>query len=159
MPFDPVPAGPVPFPPGSDPVLRRFRVIGRPDTNHRPRFGGGRTYKAPSYAAWIAAIGWAAAGRFSAWDLAGRYAVRIVVHERDRRSRDLDNFAKPVLDALTRIAWDDDRQVDALEVYRSDVRPGAPCVDVEVRLLAPGRPKAASKRPRRTKPRPAKDEA
>ena len=53
-----------------------------------------------------------------------RYAVSIFLSFRDRRRRDIDGFAKPILVAITEsgVAWDDDEQVDILRIYR--VPPG-----------------------------------
>jgi Holliday junction resolvase RusA-like endonuclease len=63
-----------------------------------------------------------------------RYAVTITMHEPDRRSRDLDN-AKAIMDGLSGIAWNDDRQVDAYTVTRGEVRRLAPCVVVTVQTM------------------------
>jgi len=50
--------------------------------------------------------------------------VRLVVclHPPDRRIRDLDNYMKALLDALTHAElWEDDSLVDQLEVYRGSI--------------------------------------
>lgn len=49
-----------------------------------------------------------------------RYAVRIYFYWGDNRRRDIDNFAKPILDAITESnrVWVDDCQVDQLLIYR-----------------------------------------
>lgn len=51
--------------------------------------------------------------------------LTIVLHMPDRRTRDLDNYLKALLDALTKAGlWDDDSQVDQLEVYRGEIVTG-----------------------------------
>ena len=49
-----------------------------------------------------------------------RYRVTIFFSFRDKKRRDIDGFAKPILDAITEagVAWDDDSQVDQLVIYR-----------------------------------------
>ena len=49
---------------------------------------------------------------------ATEYALTIHAHFPDLRTRDLDNVAKSIADALNSIAYRDDRQVCELHVYR-----------------------------------------
>lgn len=117
-----------------------FTVPGRVDTNHRPRAAirGGkiRTHKAAGYRAYVDRVAWIARAPFAGWPLGLRYAVTLTVHEHDRRSRDLDNACKGVLDGLKGAAWADDRQVDDLRVVRGEVRKTAPCVVVKVEVIS-----------------------
>ena len=56
--------------------------------------------------------------------------VTVVLHMPDKRIRDLDNYMKALLDALTKAGvWEDDSQVDQLAIYR-----GARCYGGAVRL-------------------------
>lgn len=51
-----------------------------------------------------------------------RFAVRLTFHCRREGRGDVDNRTKTVLDALNKIVWDDDRQIDelhALIVHRA----------------------------------------
>lgn len=51
--------------------------------------------------------------------VAGRLAVHIVAHMPDRRTRDLDNITKAVLDGLTHAhIWVDDSVIDDLRITR-----------------------------------------
>ena len=50
------------------------------------------------------------------WDRAARYHVTIEVYWPDKRTRDLDNTAKSILDGFNGIVWNDDRQVVRLTV-------------------------------------------
>ena len=42
---------------------------------------------------------------------------------RDGRIGDVDNYAKSILDGLNGVAWEDDRQVVELHIYRHTERP------------------------------------
>ena len=54
---------------------------------------------------------------FSALD--GSLLVEVILHMPDKRRRDLDNYMKPLLDALTLAGvWEDDSQIDQLAIYR-----------------------------------------
>ena len=45
--------------------------------------------------------------------------VTVVLHMPDKRTRDLDNYMKALLDALTKAGvWEDDSQIDQLAIYR-----------------------------------------
>ena len=55
----------------------------------------------------------------------GRLSVKILVNPPDRRRRDIDNFTKVPLDALTHAGvWMDDSQIDELYVRRLPVKKG-----------------------------------
>ena len=56
--------------------------------------------------------------------------VTVVLHMPDKRTRDLDNYMKSLLDALTKAGvWEDDSLIDQLIIYR-----GARCYGGAVRL-------------------------
>lgn len=66
-----------------------------------------------------------------------RVEVRITLHAPTKRSYDVDNFAKAVLDALTHAGfWVDDSQVDRLTLERGDVRKGG-CAVVRIKEVEP----------------------
>lgn len=59
----------------------------------------------------------------------GRVSVELTLYPPDRRSRDIDNSTKAVLDALTDAkVWRDDSQVDELHIRRADVVRGGKAV-------------------------------
>lgn len=61
------------------------------------------------------------------------HRVDIGIMATDSRNRDIDNVAKPILDALTKARlWTDDSTVDELVLRRLPVRRGAGCVVVSV---------------------------
>lgn len=58
----------------------------------------------------------------------GRLSVEVYIHPRDKRMIDIDNRAKPLLDALQHAgAFKDDSQVDKLYVERREIIPGGKC--------------------------------
>lgn len=59
-----------------------------------------------------------AVAKLAAWPLDARYRVTIAAYFADKRSRDLDNVAKSVCDAMNKTAYADDRQIDLLVVGR-----------------------------------------
>jgi len=61
--------------------------------------------------------------------LSGRLSVRIELHPPCRRTRDIDNYSKAPLDAITKAGlWLDDEQIDRLTVKRCEIVPGGACV-------------------------------
>lgn len=79
----------------------------------------GKTFKANVQAAVIATL------KAKPVPLDGRLAVAILLHQPDRRGRDIDNVVKPLLDALTAAGvWLDDSQIDRLQVQRGSIAKG-----------------------------------
>jgi len=65
--------------------------------------------------------------------ITGRISVTIVLHGRDRRSFDCDNFSKGLLDAMTHAkVWTDDALIDEIIIRRGHIVPGG-MVKVSVR--------------------------
>ena len=57
--------------------------------------------------------------------LTGRLKVFLYVNPPDRRKRDVDNWSKGVLDALTHAGvWEDDSQIDSLLIERGGILKG-----------------------------------
>ena len=55
----------------------------------------------------------------------GPLSVTLILYPPDRRRRDVDNYAKGILDLLTHAeVYGDDSQIDRLLIERGDVRPG-----------------------------------
>lgn len=62
--------------------------------------------------------------------LEGKLLVEVIEHVPDKRIRDLDNYMKPLLDALTHAGiWEDDSQINQLMIYR-----GAQCYSGKIAL-------------------------
>lgn len=68
--------------------------------------------------------------------LAGRLAVKVVLIPPDRRQRDIDNYSKGLLDAITHSGlWQDDGQIDQLTIIRGERARGGGCL-VEIVEIA-----------------------
>lgn len=74
------------------------------------------------------------AKRSGGWSRDGWFALDLVIR-RGRALGDVDNFAKGCMDAMTRVVWDDDRQVLELRATIARSAAGPPGVDVSVRRL------------------------
>ncbi len=86
----------------------------------RARRAGRRSFTAPRVATYqrALALAYASVAHGRRFPADARLAVAITVAWQDRRRRDVDNFAKGVLDALQPCAFDDDAQIDRLVVER-----------------------------------------
>lgn len=106
-------------PAGDPPAPATFTVYGRAlSMNHAyPTNRSGRRFSSPALKKWkavVASAAWAAKVRRAG----GPVSVRATVYFPSRRG-DLDNVAKPLLDALKGIAYIDDRQVEELHLVRA----------------------------------------
>lgn len=65
--------------------------------------------------------------------LTGRLSVTVELFPPDRRRRDIDNYIKALLDAITHAGvWEDDSQIDCISVFRcSRVAGGKTIVEIE----------------------------
>lgn len=72
---------------------------------------------------WRASVRDAAAAKLAQghWAWSGRLRVVILSYSIGPTSLDVDNIAKPVLDALTGLLWIDDGQIDELVLRKTDV--------------------------------------
>lgn len=97
---------------------------------------GKGTLKSSEYRVWlVGAMGAiAAVARQQPCMVKGRFHVAIVADRPDRRRRDLDNLAKPILDALTASAViEDDHLASTITLAWSEAEPAKPgCVHVSV---------------------------
>jgi Holliday junction resolvase RusA-like endonuclease len=124
-------------------VKVEFFVPGRPVPYDRVNIVGNRKLTPKRQREWAtkcAGEAWAAlvqsAELRAAWPIGARMALTVEVTPEDHRRADLDNYAKAVMDAVTRstVIWADDSQVDRLTVVRMwpcKTAPGVRCV-VEV---------------------------
>jgi crossover junction endodeoxyribonuclease RusA len=90
---------------------------------------GKGTLKSSEYRTWLAgAMGAIAAeARKQPSTVKGRFHVAIVADRPDRRRRDLDNLAKPILDALTASAViEDDHLAATITLAWSEAPPAKP---------------------------------
>ncbi|WP_417861891.1 RusA family crossover junction endodeoxyribonuclease [Vreelandella venusta] len=104
----------LPFPPAVNNITAVVR--GRKITSKR-----GREYRKTA----VARI----AEQFTGVPLTGRLAVRMVLIPPCRRKRDIDNYSKAALDAITAAGvWIDDEQIDQLTIIRGDRSQGGGCL-------------------------------
>lgn len=55
-------------------------------------------------------------------EITDRIKVGIILYPPDKRDRDVDNYNKSLLDALTHAGiWNDDKLIDQLPIYRGEV--------------------------------------
>jgi len=99
--------------------------------NRLSRTGKGRVYKPKAEREYQAAAGWAMA---SCPKLAGDVDVSVVWY-RARRTGDVDNRLKPLLDALKDVAFGDDASVARLAIERIDSPEVRPCMVVAIRRV------------------------
>ncbi|WP_106478134.1 RusA family crossover junction endodeoxyribonuclease [Phytohalomonas tamaricis] len=108
----------LPFPPAVNNITAVVR--GRKITSKR-----GREYRAAA----VEMI----QGQYRGSQIDGRLQVQITLVAPTRQKRDIDNYSKAVLDAITAAGvWDDDEQVDRIEIIRGEIRkPGAAVVTIQ----------------------------
>lgn len=53
------------------------------------------------------------------WKLDESYEVEVILYFADKRTHDVDNFCKILLDSATGIIWNDDKQVTKLTVSKA----------------------------------------
>ena len=71
-------------------------------------------------------------------NLRDRLLVTIILSVPDKRIRDVDNYVKPLLDALTHAeVWEDDKQIDQLFIYRGAITKPKGRVKVTISLAGP----------------------
>lgn len=116
----------LPFPPSVNGYWRAFR--GRNILSKR-----GREYREDAMGAIAKAM---MAGGFP--PLAHRLKVSLDLHPPDARRRDIDNYCKGVLDALTHAGvWLDDEQIDELNILKCPRDKDDPRVVVTITEIEP----------------------
>ena len=117
-----------------------FEVPGDPVPKGRPRFENGHArtpQKTRTYEGTVRAYALQArqnnALHMGPWPADMRYSLRITLYPATMRRVDVDNLVKSLLDGGNGVLWDDDSQIDHIDVRRiwGDPRPRA-MVAVEV---------------------------
>ena len=100
-----------------------------PSSNRYWRVANNRTYKSAEAKQYQELVGWTvkAAG---VQPLAGNVSIKVNIY-RPRKSGDLDNRLKIVIDSLNGIAYEDDRQIVEIHARRFDDK-NNPRVEIEV---------------------------
>jgi len=121
-----------------------FCVPGSPKPKGRPRFtkyGHAYTPKATKgyeqtvrVAAMEALTQWRNENNGVHWNASGPFALNVFLFFGDRRKRDIDNCLKSISDALNKLLYNDDHQLDEIYAVRDyDIR--SPRAVVTVRRL------------------------
>jgi Holliday junction resolvase RusA-like endonuclease len=100
-------------------ILERvtFTVPGVPVPWARARKCGKRHFTAPEMAAHMERVAYAfQAAAARSWPLDGMYSLYLLFVLPDYKTRDWDNLAKLIGDALNTLAWRDDNQITRAEV-------------------------------------------
>lgn len=64
-----------------------------------------------------------------------KVCVTITLYEPDKRRRDVSNYLKMAMDALVRVCFVDDSQIDKLTVIRGELSRVNPRAEIEIRPL------------------------
>ena len=122
-----------------------FFIEGKPRPQSRPRCvtRGGATWayngESSSLKVWKLSTKWAAQRLGVKFGAADSVGVKIVLYLKSKGRSDLDNYAKAMLDAMTSAGiWDDDSQVDKLEISRRTDGGGDEGADVFLWVIHPG---------------------
>jgi len=119
-----------------------FAVKGPPKPKDRPRFSGHayttkrtREYEQKVRISAMAALAkWRHENDGAHWNAAGPYSLSVFFFFGDRRKRDVDNCLKSISDALNKLLYNDDHQLDEIYAVRDyDIR--SPRAVVTVRRL------------------------
>ena len=85
-----------------------------------------------------AAVAEAINGQMPGLHIEEKMLVEVILYPPDNRKRDLDNYMKSLLDALTQAGlWEDDSLIDQLFVYRGVKVSPSGSVTVSIREAAP----------------------
>ncbi|MBA7630002.1 hypothetical protein ES703_37510 [subsurface metagenome] len=105
-------------------------IPGEPISKQRPRFSinkNGRVYTPRQTRESEEWIGWQIKNAYQGLmpDVDYAFGVRIMFYQSNQQRRDLDNMTKLILDACTRVVWEDDSQVTEIiaHVFRGDDKP------------------------------------
>jgi crossover junction endodeoxyribonuclease RusA len=99
-----------------------------PSMNTYWRRRGHTTYLSPKGRQYKKAVASRIREEFGEVDLiTGRVGIAIELCRGDRRKFDVDNYVKGLCDALNGVIWEDDAQVDVIQVKRGPVSPPGHC--------------------------------
>lgn len=97
--------------------------------------GKTRNILSPEYRQALAAASQLAAFQWTAPALKTSVGITVRLYEPDKRRRDVSNYLKLIQDALARIAFVDDSQIDDVHVMRGGLDRAKPRAEIEVREL------------------------
>ena len=94
-----------------------FKLPFPPSVNRLWRISGKRMYRSKNYTEWLRDCDFALKPYKGFHKISTSVAVTILASRPDKRRRDLDNLAKPLLDVCQKYFIVDDSQVSKLEMY------------------------------------------
>jgi Holliday junction resolvase RusA-like endonuclease len=107
-------------------------IPGRPRPKQRPRVGkGGRVYTPRATKNWEATVGWEWFINVGPRRFEGPIKVDLTFNYPDRRSVDVDNLIKAVLDGLEGVAYQNDSQIVEV-IGRKLICPSKPGVQIVI---------------------------
>jgi Holliday junction resolvase RusA-like endonuclease len=113
----------------------RFRLIGLPpSTNNLYTVVAGRQVLSRAGRAYHAAVAALAADAWTEAPAVGPVAIR-VTYRLGTHDRDVDGSHKALIDGMSGVCFDDDRQVVLLSLNKAEAGDGLPSVEVTVRAL------------------------
>ena len=96
-----------------------FEIQERAVPKGRPRFGKGHSYTPERTRDFEAMVAEETKKHIpDDWDTSVPMLVSVDFYFNDKRKRDLDNCLKAVTDAMNRIAYDDDSQIEILQAQK-----------------------------------------
>lgn len=100
--------------------------------NHRLTPVGRRMVLSSKYRVAMQAASILAVAQWKRPALKGSVALTVTIHEPDKRRRDIGNYAKLIADALTRVAFVDDSQIDEWRLVRGSLDRANPRAEITV---------------------------
>ena len=115
------------------PVSVELKLPYPPSVNHYWRRVGNRTLISRRGRVYRRDVQWVCIAQLKGSFGQARLRIRISAHSKDRRTRDLDNLPKSVLDAMQKAnVYEDDSQIDDLRITRGEIMPNDPHVVVRI---------------------------
>lgn len=120
--------------PAAPGILLDAWVEGQPLPKQRPRLGKHGAYTPARTSAWEHSVSWQIGPVLSATEpFSGPVSIELEFCRETHRRADLDNLVKAVLDALNKLAYEDDKQIVSIAAR---VTYGSKAPGVRVRMRA-----------------------
>ena len=117
-------------------MMQSYTLPAPPTLNRMYRaVGRGRVLKAKEYRAWLKEADALMHAHRVPVRISGPVKVHIVAFPKDKRIRDIDSYAKPLLDLLECAVLVDDSQVEVLQLERMEPTGEPHCVHIHVTPL------------------------
>ena len=74
---------------------------------------------------------WEAKSQWKQEIISGEVEIAVKLHFKSKRTHDIDNYTKILLDALTGIIWEDDKQIQKMTISKQHSKEN-PSIEVEI---------------------------